>query len=245
MLVIGRQVVLEVLAAPRVDVKEVLIATGALGATIDEVETRARQGHVPVRHLAERRIDQLAGDDRRHQGVLAEIEPPTPLSIEAFAQTRSGRQWPTNVLLLDQVHNPANVGMILRTAAAAGIDGVVLPRVGTAAIGPITIKAGSGVVFANQLIEAGTTADAIDTLLAENFSIVSVDAGGESLFGATLPDRAAFVLGNETVGVSAEASERSQMVVSLPLSNGVESLNVAAAAAVVTYELVRRRSPGS
>jgi len=239
-LVVGRQVVTELLAAPRVEIKEVLIAGGARGAAIDEVHNRAAQRDVPVRTISERRADQLAGDDRRHQGVLAEIEPPAPLSVEAFAASRSGRHWPTNVLLLDQVHNPANVGMILRTSAAAAIDAVVLPRVGTAAIGPLTLKAGSGVVFANQLVDAATTADALDALLAESFTIVSVDAGGDNLYSATLPDRSVFVLGNETIGVSTEAQERSQMVVSLPLANGVESLNVAAAAAALSYELVRR-----
>lgn len=241
MLVIGRQVVLEVLAAPRVDVTEVVIAADARGAAIDEVVALAERANVPVRRITERRVDQLAGDDRRHQGVLAEIEPPVPISIEAFAQARSGRYWPTNVLLLDQVHNPANVGMILRTSAAAGIDGVVLPRSGTAAIGPLTLKAGSGVVFANQLLDAATTADAVDSLLAESFAVVAVDAGGDNLYDIELPERCVFVLGNETTGVSAHASDRAQQVISLPLSNGVESLNVAAAAAALSYELVRRR----
>lgn len=241
MLVIGRQVVLEVLLARRVVVKEVMIANGSLGAAINEVEVVAEHHGVSVRRVSDRRIDQIAGDDRRHQGVLAEIEEPAPVSVEAFAQQRTGRLWPTNVLLLDQVHNPANVGMILRTAAAASIDAVVLPRLGTAAIGPLTIKAGSGVVFANELVEAATTADAIDGLVSESFSIVSVDAGGQDLFEAELPERSAFVLGNETAGVSTEAADRSQLVVSLPLANGVESLNVAAAAAALCYELVRRK----
>lgn len=242
MIVIGRQVVLEVLAAPRVDVREVLIAADARGAAIDDVVQLAEDQGVVVRRVAERRLDQLAGDDRRHQGIVAEIEPPAPISVEAFAAERSGRRWPTNALLLDQVHNPANVGMILRTTAAAGIDGVVLPRVGTASIGPLTLKAGSGVVFANQLIDAATTAAALDALLAESFAVVAVDAGGEDLFTADLPDRSVFVLGNETVGVSAETTSRAQLTVSLPLASGVESLNVAAAAAVVSYELVRRRA---
>lgn len=241
-IVIGRQVVLEVLAAPRVEVREVLIAADARGAAIDVVAASAERQGVAVRRLAERRLDQLAGDDRRHQGVIAEIEPPTPISVEAFASQRAGRRWPTNALALDQVHNPANVGMILRTTAAAGIDGVVLPRVGTAGIGPLVLKAGSGVVFANQLVDAATTADALDALLAESFAVVAVDANGADLFTAELPERAVYVLGNETVGISAEASGLAQLTVSLPLANGVESLNVAAAAAVLSYELVRRRS---
>lgn len=194
--------------------------------------------------MADRKIDQLAGDDRRHQGVVAEIRPPEPVSVEAFASGRTGRRWPTNVLLLDQVHNPANVGMILRTTAAAGTDGVVLPRLGTPAVGPLTLKAGSGVIFANEIIDSPTSVEAVDHLIAEGFHTVAVDAGGTTLFDAELPERATYVLGNETSGVSPEVRQRCVATVALPLANGVESLNVAAAAAVLSYELVRRGDAG-
>lgn len=237
----GRQAVLEALRSEWVTSERVSVASTARGDGVDEIKQLANERGVPVEQVSEKRIDTLAGGDRMHQGVVVSIEPPRPLSLEAFVDTRQGRDWSTNLLLLDHVHNPSNVGMILRTAAAAGIDAVVLPRQGTAGIGPLTVKAGSGMVFAVPLIDVATTADAIDGLSEAYFSLVGLDAGHDSLFTAALPDRAAYILGNETVGLSVEAAERLDARVSLPLHNGVESLNVAATAAVLAYELVRRR----
>lgn len=242
MYLMGRQAVLEALRSPLIQVDRVLIASTARGDAVDELDAVLVSQGVPVERVSEKRVDQLAGGDRMHQGVVASMQPPAPLSVDEFVMRREGRDWSTNVLVLDHVHNPANVGMILRTAAGAGIDGVVLPQQGTATIGPITVKAGSGMVFAVPLIDAATTGEALDALVANGFSIAGLDASGESLFDAELPDRCAYVFGNETVGLSVEARSAVQSMVSLPLSNGVESLNVAATAAIVSYELVRRRS---
>lgn len=236
----GRQAVLEAVRSTRVTVDRILVATTARGDGIALIEHEADQANLPVDRVSEKRIDQLAGGDRMHQGVVASIEQPESWTIDAFVAQRQGRDWATQVLLLDHVHNPANVGMILRTAAGAGIDGVVLPQSGTAAIGPITVKAGSGMVFAVPLVDAPTTAEALVELVANGFSVAGLDTGGGSLFEADLPDRCVYVLGNETVGLSAEARDSLHLTVSLPLANGVESLNVAAAAAVLSYELVRR-----
>lgn len=244
MQIFGRQAVSEALASSRVTVLEVLIAHEAIGPAIDQLVSGAERAGIATRRVSARRLDQLAGDDRRHQGVLAELVDPEPMGVEAFCATRTGRDWPTQVLLLDHVHNPANVGMILRTATAAGIDAVVLPRQGTASLGPLVVKAASGVVFGIDIVDAASTAEALDELSANGFEIVSLDAGGVSLYEAEPGDRSVWVLGNETTGISAAAQERSQRVVSLPLANGVESLNVAAAAAVVAYELTRPK-PGA
>lgn len=242
MYLMGRQAVLEALRSARIGVDRVLIATTARGDGVDDVETLAGNTQVPLERVSEKRLDQLAGGDRMHQGVLAQVVPPEPLSIDAFVAGREGRNWATDVLVLDHVHNPANVGMILRTAAGAGIDGVVLPEQGTASIGPVTVKAGSGMVFAVPLITAQSTGEALNELIVNGFAVAGLDAQGESLFDAELPDRCAYVLGNETVGLSSEAEQAVQMTLALPLSNGVESLNVAAAGAILSYELVRRRS---
>lgn len=236
----GRQSTLEVLRHQKLEVQRVTIATSARGADLDEVRRLAADRGVPVDMVAERRLDDLA-DARWHQGVIAHIEPPAPLALDSWVGERKGRQWSTNALLLDGVHNPSNVGLILRTAAAAEIDGVILPRFGTAEIGPLTVKAGSGMIFAVDLIAAETTRDAIDALRVENFSLVGLEAEGTNLFDAELPDRAVFVLGNETLGLSQDARERIDCSLAIPLGNGVESLNVAAAAAVVSYELLRRK----
>jgi 23S rRNA (guanosine2251-2'-O)-methyltransferase len=150
------------------------------------------------------------------------------------------------VLLLDGITTPANVGMILRTATAAGIDGVVVPRRGVASVDPMVVKASAGVAFRAPILKVGTAGEAADLLSAAGFHLVGLAADGPStLFEAQWPEHVCFVLGSETAGVGDEVADRVRSWVSIPMSGGVESLNVSAAAAVVCFELVRRgASPG-
>jgi 23S rRNA (guanosine2251-2'-O)-methyltransferase len=175
--------------------------------------------------------------------VVADVVAPGMEPVERFLdRRRRGRDWATVVLVLDRVHNPANVGMILRTAVGAGLDGVVVPHAGTADIGPVTVKASAGLAFSAPILRAATTEDALDALRAARFAVLGLASQGEPLFAADLPERVAFVLGNESDGLSPGALERVDALVSIPLAPGVESLNVAVAAGVVAYEVVRRRA---
>jgi 23S rRNA (guanosine2251-2'-O)-methyltransferase len=134
--------------------------------------------------------------------------------------------------------------MILRTATAAGIDGVVVPRRGVASIDPLVVKASAGVAFRAPLLKVATAAEAAQALAAAGFHLVGLAADGpSSLFAATWPEHVAFVLGSETSGVGADVAKHVRSWVSIPMAGGVESLNVAAAAAVVCFELVRRTGP--
>lgn len=242
MILVGRKPALEALRSPALTVEKISVATTARGEFLDELIEAAGAANIVVDRVAERRVDSLAGDDRQHQGVVTKVIPPEPIPLAEFLAGRDGREWVTQLLLLDHVHNPANVGMILRSAAGAGLDGVIIPQQGTASIGPLTVKAGAGVIFSVPLIDVVSVEDAITLLHETGFALVGLDAAGDDLWAADLPDRAAFVLGNETVGLSAAARQALDHMVSLPLANGVESLNVAATAAIVSYELVRRRT---
>jgi len=239
--VYGRKPVLEALQSDLV-VARVHMVDGARGDSIAEILDAARRRGVTVERTSEHRISAIARNGRHHQGVVADVAAPRMATLGAFLEQRTGRNHATTVLVLDQIHNPANVGMILRTAAAAGLDGIVVPDAGTAEIGPVAIKASAGVAFAAPILRVDRAEYAVNQLLDARFEVVAVDAGGELLFDAPLGDRVALVLGNETTGLSGEVRERCDRTVSLPLAAGVESLNVAAAAAVVCYELVRRRT---
>jgi 23S rRNA (guanosine2251-2'-O)-methyltransferase len=141
------------------------------------------------------------------------------------------------LLVLDGVTNPANVGMIIRTVTGAGLDGIVLPRAGSPDVGPLVVKASAGVAFRARIYRSTTAAVAVDRLRGAGVEVVGLRGdAGQSLFDAELPERVAFVLGNETDGVSVGVDRW----VSIPMANGVESLNVAIAAGLVAYEVSRR-----
>lgn len=155
--------------------------------------------------------------------------------------TRSTTSHCGGVLLIDGVTTPANLGMILRTATAAGVDGIVVPRRGVASIDPMVVKASAGVAFRAPILKVGTAGEAAVALRTAGFHLVGLASDGPStLFEAEWPEHVAFVLGSETAGVGADVADLVHTWVSIPMADGVESLNVSAAAAAVCFELVRR-----
>jgi len=145
------------------------------------------------------------------------------------------------IIVLDGITTPANVGMILRTATAAGFSGIVVPRRGVASIDPLVVKASAGVAFKAPILKVATAVEAVRLLLDARYRVAGLDADGPAdLFAADLPGDTAYVMGGETAGLGAEVSELVDTWVSIPMAGGVESLNVSAAAAVVCFDVVRR-----
>ncbi|MGO4598336.1 TrmH family RNA methyltransferase [Terrabacter sp. 2RAF25] len=238
--VYGRNPVHEVLLDDDLHVDKVVIAEGARGAGLREIQQAARRRRVDVQYASAERVKKLAGNGRQDQGVFADVVAPRmrPLDM-ALSRDRSGSL--RTVLVLDGVTTPANVGMILRSATAAGVDGIVVPRKGVASIDPLVVKASAGVAFRAPILKAFTAGEAVETLKEAGFHVVGLDArGDDDLFSAHLPEPVAFVLGSETAGLSPDVAALVDTWVSIPMAAGVESLNVSAAAAVVCFELVRR-----
>lgn len=238
MTVFGRKPVLEALADRRLDVDKVILADNAHGGAAREIIDAAKARSVRVERASAHRVKVLAGNGKQDQGVLADVVAPRMRRLEDALVSR-----PARVLVLDGVTTPANVGMILRTATAAGIEGIVVPRRGVASIDPLVVKASAGVAFHAPILRCYTAEEACRALRDAGYPLYAL-AGGtrQSLFDAELPRRAAYVLGGETDGVSAEVRQQVTGLLSIPMAGGVESLNVASAAAVLCFELVRRSS---
>ena len=239
--VMGRKPVIEALHDTSLNFDKILLSERARGPEIDTIRGMAASRKIDLELVDEVKVTAVARSARHHQGVVADIVAPAMQTLDQFCeQRRRGKDWACSVLLLDRVHNPANVGMILRSATAAGIDGVVVPHKGTADIGPVSIKASAGVAFRAPILRCETTEDALSTLTEHRFEVVGLDASGESLFDAELPERAAYVVGNESAGISQAVRESCTSMLSIPLANDVESLNAAVAGALVCYEVARR-----
>jgi 23S rRNA (guanosine2251-2'-O)-methyltransferase len=241
----GRKPVIEALHDDSLTIEKILVSDKARGPEIQTITGMAASRRVTIEHVSETKVTAVARSSRHHQGVVADVVAPAMQQLSEFCeQRRRGKDWACSVIVLDHVHNPANVGMILRSATAAGIDGVVVPFKGTAEIGPVAIKASAGVAFRAPILRVSDTAEAMELLSEHRFEVFGLHTGGEPLFDADLPERAAFVVGNESAGLSREASAACSRTLSIPLDNGVESLNAAVAASLVAYEL-RRVRPGA
>ena len=243
--VYGRKPVLEALIDPALTVDKVIMAVHARGDIVTEILDAAARRQVPVQRASAHRVKVLAGNGRHDQGVLADVKAPRMRSLDSGLAALDN---PAAVLVLDAITNPANVGMILRTATAAGIDGVVLPRKGVPAIDPLVIKASAGVAFHAPVLRAATAEQGCATLRAAGFAVFGLSASApeaQSLFNHAPPPRVAYVLGNESAGLSPGVAAQITGRVSIPMAGDVESLNVASAAAVVCFDWARRRADSS
>jgi 23S rRNA (guanosine2251-2'-O)-methyltransferase len=238
--VYGRKPVLEALDNAELRVDKVVLAEGSRGEPVRAILAAARARDVPVQYASAHRVKVLAGNGHHDQGVLADVVAPRMQPVDDFLLDLGND--PASVLVLDRVTNPSNVGMVLRSATAAGLDGVLLPRRGVPAIDPLVVKASAGVAFRAPVLRAATAAEGCAALRGAGVGVFGLEAGGPSLLDAALPRRVALVLGNETDGLSPAVRDACEATLAIPMQGGVESLNVASAAAVAAFELFRRRS---
>jgi len=240
--VYGRNPVVEALTSPTLSVDKVLLADTARGPHVAEILAAARARGVPVQRVSAERVKKIAGNGKQDQGVCADVVAPR---MRALTDALSAKALDGPVLVLDGITTPANVGMILRTATAAGFAGIVVPRRGVASIDPLVVKASAGIAFVAPILKVFTADEAVRALRDNGFHIAALDSEGPtSLYESALPSRTAYVMGGETAGVSPAVSDLVDSWLHIPMAPGVESLNVAAAAAVVCFE-VRRRAAAS
>lgn len=237
--VYGRRPVLEALADPALRVDKVVLADGLRGTSVRPVLDAAAERGVPVQRASPQRVKVLAGNGRQDQGVIADVVAPRMRPLDhwlADLPPASGAR----VLVLDALTNPVNVGMILRSATAAGVDGVLLPRHGVPAIDPLVIKASAGVAFWAPVLRAGTAAAGVAALADAGFAVFGLAGDAPtSLFALERPDRIALVVGGETDGLTDAVRGELHGTVAIPMAGGVESLNAACAATLACFELAR------
>jgi 23S rRNA (guanosine2251-2'-O)-methyltransferase len=238
--VYGRKPVLEALDDGALRVDKVVVAEGLQGEPVRAILAAARDRGVTVQRASAHRVKVLAGNGRHDQGVLADVVAPRMAPVAEFLDGLAPGA-PAAVLVLDRLTNPANVGMILRSATAAGLDGVLLPRRGLPAIDPLVVKASAGVAFRAPVLRSGTVEEGCSALADAGFALYGLDASGSSLLDADLPPRVALVLGNETDGLTDSVRPLLDGLLAIPMYGGVESLGVASAGAVAAFELSRRR----
>jgi 23S rRNA (guanosine2251-2'-O)-methyltransferase len=232
----GRMPVLEALLDPRATVFQVVVSRSAQGAAIDRIVEAARARGVKLERADPTRVTRISRNGRHDQGVVADVASPGLAELAPWLADHPG---PLCLFLLDGLTNPANVGMIVRTAVGAGLDGVVLPRAGSPEISPLVVKASAGVALSAPVLRCATAAEAAATLARSGVQLIGLRAeAGTPLWELALPARAAFVLGNETDGVRLSPDAWC----SIPMAADVASLNVAAAAAVVAFNVARVRA---
>ncbi|MCH8092220.1 MAG: 23S rRNA (guanosine(2251)-2'-O)-methyltransferase RlmB [Proteobacteria bacterium] len=202
---------------------------------------RARDGArpLPTPEIKSRQeIEGMTGKGTVHQGIALLALPLPDVFLEDILDATEGAE--AVLVVLDRVTDPQNVGAILRSAAAFGARAVIVPGRGAAPPTGALAKAASGALEFVPLIEVTNLSAALDALKARGFWCAGLDStASQSLGEADLSGRLALVLGSEGKGLRRLVGERCDLLVRLPISERIESLNVSVAAAIALYELAR------
>ncbi len=236
----GRNAVLEALRSGN-RVKRIFVAEGVKPSGVQKILALAETKKVVVETVKTVKLEQLAGGVR-HQGVLALVNPLKFSTLEDVFQRAVERKEPPFLLILDELQDPQNVGAIVRTADAAGVHGVLLPKRHGCPLTGTVAKISAGAVEYVPLVQIGNIVQTMHTLQEKyNCWIVGADMGGKNYTQANLQGPVALVIGAEGRGMGRLVKEHCDELVSLPMFGGVNSLNASNAAAILMYEIVRQR----
>ncbi len=222
--------------------ERIVIARGRHGERIEELVQFARARGVPVRFEDRDQVDRLAGT-REHQGVVALAAAKPPVGLEDLLR-KTARQGPPKglLVLLDGVEDPQNLGAVVRTALAAGADGVVIPERRAAGLTESVARASAGALAHLPVARVTNLARAMEELKGAGYWLVGLEERAEKSYTeADFTGAVAIVLGGEGKGLHELVRKRCDFLVSIPTTGPVRSLNVSVAAGVVLFEAVRQR----
>ena len=242
-LIEGRRPVVEALRAGR-PMDRILLASGAGRAALGDLLDLARRRGVEVQTVPRSVIDAEARSGA-HQGVLAIVAPIQPIDlVELLALPLAGRE-PPFFLALDGVEDPHNLGALARSAEAAGCHGLILPRHRSAPLSAIAVKSSAGALEHLPVAEVPNLARAVDQLRDSGVWCIGLDGAAQaSLFDLQLADEpVCVVVGSEGTGLHRLVRVSCDVLVHIPMSGRIESLNASVAGALALFEVRRRRHP--
>lgn len=238
--VVGFHAVLGFLESGQV-VEVVWVQDGRRDGRVRTIVSKAREKGADVRFVSSGKLREVAGTVA-HNGCAARSGP-APLGEIDDCIALEGK--PGRLLLLDDVADPHNLGAAIRSAAAFGVDGLIIAGPSAPPLGGAAAKAAAGHIHSVPLVRAKVAADVLFRLAGEGYWVFGADSHGENLRRVKVPERWVLCLGSEERGLRAKTRHRVDEWVAIPMEPGVESLNVSVATGVLLYEMTQGNSETS
>lgn len=232
----GRKPVLEALQDSAIPLFCVHLADSNKNSDIvRDIEKAAARRSIPIKYHSKIELSRISKNSREDQGVAADLQLPRYRHLDAFVKAYQPSNV-TKIIALDRITNPQNMGMLIRSACAGGVDAVLIPEKGNAPLSPLVIKASAGTLFKCPILRCGDLSSALQQLQQLGMEIGMLSSHAQhDLFALPKQRARVYVLGNETDGVSPEIMALTDLKIRIPMQNGVESLNVAVTAALLAY----------
>ncbi|MBQ7519807.1 MAG: 23S rRNA (guanosine(2251)-2'-O)-methyltransferase RlmB [Clostridia bacterium] len=237
-LLTGRNPIREALKSGR-DIEKLLVAKGDLSGTAQQIVAMAHEAHVPVQMVERIRLDELA---KNHQGMIAFASAYQYADVDDMLDVAKERGEDPFLIILDGVTDPHNLGAVIRTAAAVGAHGVIVPERRAVGLTPAAVKASAGGIEHIKVARVTNLTNEIKKLKSLGIWLYGADAEGENFRQVDFSGPCALVIGSEGDGISRLVLEQCDHVVSIPMKNpAMESLNASVAAGILMYAAAAAR----
>lgn len=193
--------------------------------------------YINTNNIKKEYIDKNVMDKKykgNHQGIVLDIEDYKYYKLEDCFDSNF-------VVILDHLEDPHNFGAIIRTCEAAGVDYIIIPSKRSVEINSTVMKVSAGALNNMKIIETSNLNSAIDKLKDNGYWVYATDMDGENYTDVSYDAKTALVIGAEGSGISRLISEKSDFIISIPMTGKINSLNASVAAGIVIYEVVRQR----
>lgn len=237
----GRNPVLEALKADRT-INKILISKGDREGSVRQIIALAREKGIIIQEIERTILDTLSST-HSHQGVIAYAAIKDYVDVDDILKIANEKKEPAFIVILDEISDSHNLGSILRTADAAGVHGVIIPKRRAVGLTAAVSKASAGAVEYVPVARVTNIGQTIDYLKKNNIWVVGTDSSGDKPFyKSDLKGAIALVIGSEGEGMGKLVKERCDFVVNIPMKGEISSLNASVAAGIVMYEISRQRS---
>lgn len=241
--IIGRHALSEALNSGR-DIEKVLVAEGVQKKTIADLLKQLEDQKIPYQWVPRSKLDQLA-EGGNHQGVVAQVAAYQYSTVERILKRAQKKGEKPFLLLLDGIEDPHNLGSILRTADAAGVHGVVIPKRRAVGLTSVVAKTSAGAIEYVPVAQVTNLNRVADELKKEGIWLVGTDGTAKQSYDQVDFDMpVALVIGNEGQGISQLMKKKCDFLVHLPMKGRVSSLNASVAASICMYQVMRGRTNG-
>ena len=239
-ILIGRNAVTEALKAGR-GINRLFIAEGVNDITIKNLISMARERGIILDRVSKSKLNNIANYSG-HQGIIAYVAPVAYTDIDdIIAKVKEKKEDPF-LVLLDGVEDPHNLGALLRSADAAGVHGILLPKRNNVPLNSTVAKVSAGAIEYVPVAKIGNVSQTIQKLKREGFWIVGTDCNGEkNYYEADLTGGLVLVIGSEGYGMGRLTAELCDFIVKIPMQGQINSLNASVAGSLIMMEAMRQR----
>lgn len=210
------------------------------GISLGKIIPLAKQRGAVIKEVSDEKLTAMAGTPK-HGGVAAQLAACSYATVDEILEVSKQKGKPPFIIICDEIADPHNLGAIIRTAEAAGADGVIIPKRRSASLNATVFKTSAGAAAWIKVARVSNLVDTMKQLKEHNVWIYGMEADGTPYDKADLSGGTAIVVGSEGFGLGRLVRENCDMVLSLPMNGKVNSLNASVSAGILMYEVIKHR----